>query len=65
MGELNKTLKSLAKLFGGSIPMEDVIRELKARGFDEPEALIKRLLSEGRVYEARKGFLSVLGDGYD
>jgi predicted transcriptional regulator len=65
MGELNKTLKSLAKFFGGPIPMEDVVRELKARGFDKPEALIKRLLSEGRVYEARKGFLSVLGDGYD
>jgi predicted transcriptional regulator len=65
ISELDKTLKDLAKHFGGSIPMDDALRELKARGFDEPEVLIKRLLSEGRIYEARKGVLSVSGDFYD
>jgi len=42
--------------------MHDAIRELKSKGFNNPERLIKKMLREGRLYGPRKGFLSVLGD---
>lgn len=58
-----RVLGSLSKLFGGLIPIQDAIKELRAKGFDKPEELIKKMMSEGRMYEPRKGFLS-LGDAY-
>jgi len=61
-GLAEKTLRSLSKIFGGLIPMHDSVRELKAKGFEEPERLIKKMLCDGRLYEPRKGFLGVLGD---
>ncbi|MGQ9469718.1 MAG: hypothetical protein ACUVTD_07885 [Nitrososphaerales archaeon] len=54
----------MAKLFGGLIPIQDAIRELKAEGVKDSEEIIKKLMREGRIYEPRKGFLSVLGDSY-
>ena len=42
-----ETLRNLAKLFGGLISMHDAIRELKAKGFNYPERLIKKMLREG------------------
>lgn len=57
-----KTLKSLSKLFGGLIPTHDAFHALRKEGFNNPEALIKKLLSEGRIYEPKIGFLSFLGD---
>lgn len=57
-------LKGLAKLSGGLVPIQDAVKELEAEGFEDAEGLIKKLLREGRIYEPRKGFLSVLGDSY-
>ena len=54
-------LRNLSKLFGGLIPIQDAINVLKKERFDNPEGLIKKMLSEGKIYEPRNGFLSVLG----
>ncbi|MEM1750081.1 MAG: hypothetical protein QXO91_00680 [Desulfurococcaceae archaeon] len=55
-------LRNLSKLFGGLIPIQDAINALKKEGFDNPEELIKKLMDEGKIYEPKNGFLSVLSD---
>jgi len=55
-------LRNLSKLFGGLISIQDAINALKKEGFDNPEELIKKLMDEGKIYEPKNGFLSVLGD---
>jgi predicted transcriptional regulator len=62
LSDVENTLNKLAKLFEGTIPIQDAIKELKTKGFEDPEQLIKKLLRQGRLYEPKNGFLSVLGD---
>jgi predicted transcriptional regulator len=62
LSELKNTLRKLARLFGGLIPIQDAIREFKAKGIEDPELLIKKLLQQGKLYEPKNGFLNVLGD---
>jgi predicted Zn-dependent peptidase len=64
LSDVEDTLRKLARLFGGLIPMQDAVKELGAKGFNDPERLIKKLLQQGMLYEPKKGFLSVLGDSY-
>jgi hypothetical protein len=62
LSDAEDTLRKLAKLFEGTIPIQDAIKELKTKGFNNPERLIEKLLQQGRLYEPKNGFLSVLGD---
>jgi predicted transcriptional regulator len=62
LSDLEDTLRKLAKLFGGLIPIQDAVKELKAKGFNNPERLIEKLLRQGKLYEPKNGFLSILGD---
>jgi len=65
MSELaENTLRKMAKIFGGLIPIEDAVRELRAKGIDSPEQIIRKMLRDGRLYGPREGFLSFLGDSY-
>ncbi|MEM3714861.1 MAG: hypothetical protein QXF82_07940 [Nitrososphaeria archaeon] len=54
-------LRNLSKLFGSLLPIQDVINTLKKEGFDNPEAIIRKLMGEGKIYEPKNGFLKVLG----
>jgi len=55
-------LRKLSNLFGGIIPVQDAINSLKKEGLESPEKVIGKLMSEGRIFEPKSGFLKVLGD---
>ncbi|MEM1666451.1 MAG: hypothetical protein QXW12_03805 [Nitrososphaerota archaeon] len=48
-GKVSEALRSLSKLFGGLISIQDATRELKAKGFNNPEEVIRKLMSEGKI----------------
>lgn len=51
-------IDDLATQFGKEIPTPDIIKKAKEEGVDNPDDILKKMLSEGIVFSPRAGFIS-------
>jgi len=56
LSDAENMLNKLVKLFGGLIPIQDAIKELRAKGIDEPERLVKKLLQKVGSTNQKRAF---------
>jgi hypothetical protein len=54
---VEKSFKAVEQEFGQAIPIPTIIKQLQARGIEDAEHVIERMLSDGEAYEPRNGYI--------
>ena len=57
---LNDVIDDLAKVHGKDIPVEEILKQSRKEGLDEPEKILRKMLNEGFLFSPRQGYINKL-----
>lgn len=57
---LNDVIDDLAKTHGKDIPIDDILKQARKEGLDDPEKILEKMLREGMLFSPRQGYINKL-----